>query len=88
MGHMMCDDLEIPDFLKRDKGDTAPKGDDNATVPAVDPEKDKWRAMEKQRSDSRKARSRARVARMMAVKADREALASGKRWNTIKGRWE
>ena len=89
-GIKLIDDLDIPAFLKRDKATPAVKDGNNATVPAVKPnaEEEKWRAIEQQRRDHRKAKARGRVAKMMAVKADREALASGKTWNTIKGRWE
>jgi len=88
-GIRLKDDLELPAFLKRDKNTPAVKAKDNEPTSCdLPPEMEKWRIMEQQRRDHRKAKARARVAKMMAIKADRDALASGKTWNTIKGRWE
>jgi hypothetical protein len=86
--HMGDDELDIPEFLRRDKNAPAVKASDNVTVPAVEPEAERWQVMEQQRRDERKTKARARVAKMLATKADRDALAAGKTWNTIKGRWE
>ena len=83
----MNDDLDIPEFLRRNKGEPI-KGSDNATVPAKEPGQEQWQVMEQQRRDRRKAKTDARIAKMKAVKADRDAAKSGKTWNTTKGRWE
>jgi len=84
----MDDELDIPAFLKRDKNDPALKASNNTTVPAVQPGQEQWQVMEQQRRNRLKAKTDARIAKMKAIKADRDALASGKTWNTIKGRWE
>lgn len=85
---MTDDDLDIPAFLKREK--TNPIRDNNTTVPAVKhtAEQEKWRIMEQQRRDRRKTKTSARIAKMKAVKADRDAVAAGKTWNADKGQWE
>ena len=98
----MTDNLDIPDFLLRNKGESVTVSN-NATVPAVEPDTETDRAAEirragiaametwlilEQQRNHRKAKARGRVAKMLAIKADRNAAKTGKTWNTNKGRWE
>lgn len=85
------DPLDIPAFLRRDKGENPPPAGGGscptATVSALPMSHetyDRWEAVHR---EQRKAKSRGRVGRMLAKKADREALAAGKRWDVRTGRW-
>lgn len=77
----MEDNLDFPDFLKRRKGERRPKGPAKVLAMPVTPSS--WARIQEQR----KAKSRGRVAKMLAIKADREAAAAGKTWDAVRGGW-
>lgn len=84
---MLEDDLEIPDFLKRHRGEPKVEWKPAATVFAMSLSPEKWERLEQVRKEQKKAKSRGRVAKMLAVRSDREAAAAGKVWDTNKGKW-
>ena len=86
---MSDDDLEIPDFLKRRKGEPAVPWQPlpGSFEARVQEQHEKWRELEQQRRDEKKAKSRGRVARMLAIKADRSAAAAGKTWDFNRSVW-
>ena len=84
---MLEDDLEIPDFLKRSRNDPKPDWKPTATVFAMSLAPEKWERLEAIRKEQKKTKARGRVGKMLAVRADREAAASGKVWDVNKGKW-
>lgn len=79
-------DLDIPDFLKLTPEERAAAWEANPPRPmqsmAAPP-----REVEQKQAATRKARSIARIGKMKARTADREALQAGKIWDTKTGRW-
>lgn len=78
----MDDNLIIPDFLNRKKNGIKPAT--AATVYAMPIKQSSWQRLE----ERRKAKSRARVAKMLAVKSDRNAAKAGKVWDAERGGWK
>ena len=81
----MSHDLDIPDFLKRRKGERPTW--QPVAAPAVVQAEETWRRLERERAEQRKLKSRGRVAKMLSIKSDRAAAAAGKTWDTSKGQW-
>jgi hypothetical protein len=84
----MDDSLDIPEFLRRRKGEN-PLPAEGGSCPTILPMSDevKWKLYEAARREHRLLKSRGRVGKMLAKKADREASAAGKHWDANKGRW-
>lgn len=79
----MDDNLVIPDFLNRKTNGVKPQREP-ATVYAMPVTPSSWEKIEAQR----KEKARGRVAKMLAIKRDREAAASGKVWDVVRGGWK
>ena len=78
----MDDNLEIPDFLNRKTNGLKPeRGPAKVFAMAISPSS--WERLE----ERRKEKSRGRVAKMLARKAERAAVAAGKVWDTERGGW-
>lgn len=72
---------EIPDFLKLKKGDRRPVG--KAKVLAMPVTPSAWARIQ----ERKKLKARARIGKMKAVLADRQALKDGKTWDVVRGGW-
>lgn len=90
----MTDFPELPDFLRRRKGENPPPAEGGSRpkkslnpLPLPEGGLDKWRQYEIAQREQRVAKSRGRVAKMLAVRSDRAAVEAGKRWDVRTGRW-
>jgi hypothetical protein len=80
------DDLELPEFLRRHKGEVRAPWRPLPTA-VQEQEQEKWRATEDERLAAKKVKARGRVAKMLARQRDRKAFADGLTWDTKHGRW-
>lgn len=79
----MDDNLIIPDFLDRKKNGVR-SATGKATVYAMPIKPSSWERLE----ERRKEKARGRIAKMLARKAEREAVAAGKTWDAVRGGWK
>lgn len=86
----MIDDLDIPDFLRitQDERKAAwARFDAKRAVPPADYAQLASRALEAHHAETRKRKSRGRVATMLARKNDRAALDDGMVWDVQTAKW-
>lgn len=88
----MTDDLDIPDFLRREKSKPPSRPGGGLDKPqltgaALCGTEERWKQYEAAQREQRQRKSRGRVAKMLAVRSDRAAVEAGKRWDVKTGRW-
>lgn len=86
---MNDDDLEIPAFLRRDVNNAPSAQNLPATPPTVyaDPIAARQNELRAAHAERRRLKSHGRIAKMHAIRADRDAADAGMVWDAIRGGW-